>query len=405
MTTVDCPSIMQTTRFNCWLIGVLFVLFQFFLQLSSGVIIGSIMEEQGLSALTAGLLSGSFYVVYTALQIPAGVLFDQKNARTLLSSTALLCAMGCTIFSKSTHLSGLFVGRILIGAGSSFAFVGLSHLIREYFPAQRFAFLIGLSETLGFVATAIGMMGMGAFIAHWGWSTFMSGASIIGFIIAVFCWRLIPNSTPHPSNTDVQHEFYAVITHPKLWINGLFAGLSFSVVTVFGALWAVPFIQIKLNCDMQHASLLCAAFFIGAGISCPLFGILANHVKRRERLLLSSCLLTAFLLLTLLYLPTHSELAIAGLMLMTGVCCGAYMLAYSISNELTPRHLQSTATGFTNTLAVLFAPILQPLIGYFLMIHGAYTLATYQHALLIVPASLFIASLLVLLLPARPVVQ
>ena len=80
------------------------------------------------------------------------------------------------------------------------------------------------------------------------------------------------------------------------------------------------------------------------------------------------------------------------------------MLAYSISNELTEPHLQSTATGFTNTLAVLSAPLLQPLVGYLLdrvNDTGNYNLLDYQKALLIVPVSLLIASALVFFLPEK----
>lgn len=389
---------------NLWFIGVSFVLFQFFLQLSSGVIIGNIMHDMKLSALMAGLLSSSFYFIYTALQIPVGILFDKKNTRLLLSINALICSMGCFIFAKSTGLIGLFIGRTLIGAGSAFAFIGVSHLIRQYFLAKQFAFMIGLSETLGFAATAIGIFGLGEFIAHWGWRSFIASAGGVGVCIAYLCYRFIPNSTPSINDPHYSKHLYAILTNPKLWINGLFVGLGFSVVTVFGALWAVPFLQVKLSCTMQMASLIGASFFAGAGVSCPLFGILSNHARNRKLLILSSCLSTTLLLLLLIYLPTSNVMLVTGLMFMAGVCCGAYMLAYSISNELTPPHLQSTATGFTNTLAVLSAPLLQPLVG-FLLDHfnetGNYNLQDYQKALVVVPLSLLIASILVLFLPKK----
>ena len=81
-----------STPIRVWLISVSFVLFQFFLQLSSGVVIGAIMHDMQLTALTAGTLSAAFYVVYTGLQTPVGILFDQKNPRLLLATTTLLCS-------------------------------------------------------------------------------------------------------------------------------------------------------------------------------------------------------------------------------------------------------------------------------------------------------------------------
>ena len=391
-------------RFCIWLVGVSFVLFQFFLQLSSGVIINHIMLEMNLTALMAGLLSSSFYFIYTTLQLPVGLLFDRKNTRHLLAYSALLCSVGCIIFSKSTGLLGLFIGRIIIGGGSAFAFVGLSHLLREYYPAKQFAFMLGLSETLGFIATAIGIIGMGEFIAHWGWQTFMLGAAGVGCIISSLCWRFIPNSVEQTHQPHSKNSLFDCLNKHQIWLNGLFVGLSFSVVTVFGALWAIPFIQIKLGCHIEKASLICAFYFIGTGISCPLFGFLANYVTHRRLLILSSCLTTAFLLLMLLYLPIKNDITITLLTFMIGVSSGAYMLSYSISNELAPPRLQSTLMGFTNTLAVLFALILQPVVGYLMDCFdgtGHYTLFDYQKALLLVPISLFIASFLVLFLPEK----
>ena len=404
MTTTETHITTPLFRFIIWLVGVSFVLFQFFLQLSSGVIIGRIMHDMSLSALTAGLLSSSFYFIYTALQIPVGMMFDRKNTRLLLSYNAFLCSIGCLIFANSTGLVGLFIGRTIIGAGSAFAFVGFSHVLRQYFPAKHFAFMIGFSETLAFIATAIGIVGMGEFIAHWGWRTFTDGAAVMGVLVAYLCWRVIPNSTQHPGKSQFKQSFVAILSNYPMWLNGFFVGLSFSVVTVFGALWAVPFIQVKLGCSMEKASIVGAVYFIGTGLSCPLFGVLSNHVKHRKRLILTSCLTTACLLLLLLFVPITNLAIVIPLMFMIGLFCGAYMLSYTISNELAPPQLQSTAMGFTNTLAVLSALILQPFVGYLLVMFnqtGIYTVTDYQYALLVVPLSLLLASLLVLFLPEK----
>lgn len=455
----------HSTPKHIWLIGSSFVLFQFFLQLSSGVVIGAIMHDMQLSALVAGLLSSSFYIVYTLLQIPVGILFDNNNPRTLLSFNALLCSIGCLIFSASYSLTGLFIGRTLIGAGSAFAFVGLTHLLRQHFPLKKFAFLIGLSETLGFLATVIGIIGMGAVITTYGWRKFIIVAAIIGMIIACFCWRYIPNekkkrresascvgdetmlSQPLLYQFAKEHEpisLYAkqshlflslasqwfaktcphvflnvgqknlnrfknilrrhgqqlsiILSNKLMWANGLFIGLSFSIVTVFGALWAASFIQIKLGCSLRQASLINAMFFLGTGFSCPLFGGLSNYFSRRKPLILSSILITIALLLLIIYLPIQTISVMAFIMFMVGLCCGAYILAYPIANELSPPHLLSTSTGFTNTLALISTPLLQPLIGYLLDLsskNGYYSLADYQNALLVIPGSLLGACILV----------
>lgn len=389
-----------------WLVSVTFVLFQFFLQLSSGVVISAIMQDMGLSALTAGALSASFYIVYTGLQIPVGILFDCKNPRVLLATSSFVCSIGCFAFAASYSLPGLFIGRTLIGTGSAFAFVGLSHLLRQHFPTRQFSFMIGLSETIGFIATVIGIICLGSLISHWGWRGFINGAGVMGVIISTIAWINVPSQPK--SNTPLSHygrQMIAILMSKKLWINGVFIGLTFTIVTVFGAMWASPFIQVKLNCSPLEASIVNAIFFLGTGVSCPLFGWLSARLPRRIPLILTSSLSTTILFSVMLYLPTQNHFMMGSFMFLIGLCCGAYILAYPIANELAPTDSLSSCTGFINTLALVTTPLLQPFVGFLLDFFcetgNDYTLADYQSALMVIPLSLLVACVLACYLPEK----
>ncbi|MBN9229761.1 MAG: MFS transporter [Legionella sp.] len=396
----------RTLSIFVWLVGVSFLLFQFFLQLSSGIVIQAIMKEQGLTALTAGLLSSAFYYIYTSLQIPVGLLFDRYNIRMLLALNALLCALGCFIFSQGHHLVTLFCGRLVIGAGSAFAFVGVTRILRQYFPLRDYAFMIGLSETLGFTVTVSGMIGMGSLISAISWRFFLSLAGLIGLFIALLCWFSIPDSKPKRTmNTSYKHQLMLMLKSKLIWMNGLFVGLEFTVITVFAALWAVPFLEVKLQCSIEAASILTALVLLGAGFSCPIFGWLSIFLPRRKMLIHASCFSTTILLLIVLYLPISSFIVMGLLLFLSGLCCGAYMLAFTIANELAPPESLSACTGFTNTLAMLSAPLLQPVVGFILDQlsghSGIYTLENYQTALLIIPFALMTASLFSQFLPEK----
>lgn len=391
-----------------WLVAVFFLLFQFFLQLSSGIVVGSIMQEQNLSALSAGILSSAFYYVYTTFQIPVGMLFDRYQTRLLLALNAVICAGGCFLFASGHTLAMLFLGRFIIGAGSAFAFVGLTHVLRAHFPLRQYAFMIGLSETLGFTMTVMGMIGMGSIISNFGWRSSIFGAGVMGLLIASLCWMVIPSHQSELTpNRSYKKELMQILKNKLAWINGIFVGLEFSVITVFAALWAVPFLQIKLLCDLKVASILTAMILLGAGLSCPTFGYLSVHLRRRKPLIYASCFSTAFLMLIVLYAPIHSEWLMGFLMFVIGLCCGAYMLAYSIANELAPAESLSTCTGFTNTLAMLSAPLLQPFVGYLLDKAsdepGFYTLGDYQVALFIIPLALVMAAVCAYFFPEKAI--
>lgn len=380
-----------------WIVATAFSLLQFTLQLSSAVVINVIMRDMHLSALTGGLLSGLFYVIYTSLQLPAGILCDHFNPRPILCTSAAICATGCVVFASSHHLLGLYCGRGLIAVGSAFSFVCLTHLVREHYSKHLFAVLIGTTETLSFLAAIFGIVSLGAIVNHSGWRVFMEGAALMALLCALLCWHYIPQHSQLSQNGQINRSrILSVLTNGSLWLNGLCIGLTFLLVTVFGGLWAPPFLQMKLHCTLAQASNIDAVFILGVGLSCPLFGYIANKVTSRKTLIVCGNLLSALVLTLIIYLPIHRIPAMTGMMFLLGLLSGAYILAFSFANELAPPNTLSTTTGFTNTLALILTPVLQPWIGHILdILHvgSALELRDYQHALSILPICILIAIL------------
>lgn len=401
----NIPFSPNKPNYTIWFVSSLFVFLQFFLQLSSGIVIGSIMFEMRLSALTASILSCSFYIIYTILQIPVGVLVDKYNPRIILTSSSFICGLGCMFFAASHSLTCLFITRVMIGIGSAFAFVTMTHIVRSHYSIKYFSTLIGTSETLGFFATVLGIIGMGQFITYLGWRGFMQISSVLAVLLSVVFWLKIPNTTNNShSNINYIDNLKKIIANKLLWINGIFTGLCFSTITVFGALWAAPFLLLKLKCDIYHISIINSLLLVGAGIGCPLFGYLSEIVKNRNPLIITSCVISAILFLLLIFIPSKSLLVNGIIIFLLGICCCSYILAYAISNELSPANALSTCAGFTNTLALSTAPLLQPLVGYILDLLSTdriYTLSEYQKALTVLPIGLLVAGFLVSFIPDK----
>lgn len=377
-----------------WMVATAFTLLQFTLQLSSAVVITVIMRDMQLSAFTGGLLSGLFYIIYTGLQLPAGILCDHFNPRPILCACAGIFALGCWVFASSQNLLGLFCGRGLIAVGSAFSFVCLTHLVREHYPKVLFTVLIGTTETLSFLAAIFGIVSLGALVGHFGWQEFMQGAALMAVFCVILCWHYVPQHSRLSQNGVVDHKrIFSVLSSVPLWLNGLFVGLTFLLVTVFASLWAPPFLQMKLHCTLEQASNIDAVFIMGVGISCPIFGYLANKVASRQQLITAAYLLSIVLLGLILYLPTQNISIMTGLMLCLGLISGSYILGYTFANELAPPNTLSTTTGLTNSLALVMTCILQPLIGHILdILHVGreIQLRDYQYALSILPLCLLI---------------
>ncbi len=393
-----------------WGIGTTFVLFQFLLQLSSGVLVERLMHDFSMTALSAGLMSGAYYYIYVALQTPAGMLIDRFGARLLLSLGGLVCASGCALFALSGHVWMADVARVLMGGGSAFAFVGTLYLISHWFPAKYFGLMLGLSDFIATIATIGANIFLATLIEKVSWRTSMGGAAVLAALIGIFSWFIIRNhpdtvqSSVKPSTAFRSHAKW-VFTNSKLWLNGIFIGIIFAIVSVFCGMWGIPFISVIEEVSTAQATMVSSMLFVGLAIGCPLVGLLYAPLRPHLRLVFVMVALTLAVLLSwIIFMPPESLVLFSAIMIIMGATSSVYVLSFTYIKEIVPQDVQTTTMGFTNALCVGTVPIFQPLVGYLLQFSskwrhglesvGAYDAFDYQLALSVLPLSLIIAAVL-----------
>jgi MFS family permease len=393
-----------------WGTSEFFTLFQFLIQLTSGIIVEPLMNDFGITAFDAALVISGFYYMYISLQIPVGLLMDKVGPRLLLSLGALVCGIGCIIFSQTHTFYIAFLARLAMGTGAAFAFVGTLYVIREWFPLERYSFLIGMSEMLGMIWAILGTLLFTAFLDSFGWRAciFTSGC----FFLASSLTSALHITNHNPSRKltksagitlTLWKRFRIVIRSSLAWKNAVYAGLMFSVVTVFVALWEPPFLQEALGISLSQAATIDTMAFVGIALGCPLYGFVSQKFEKRRPFLIISGLTTTLLFAFMIYCPPHSIIMMGLLTFLIGLCCSGYILCFAISDEISLNKVKNTYTGFTNAICVITAPLLQPVVGYILdlgrTIHGDYALIDYQKGLTIIVIALLAATLLAWYIP------
>jgi MFS family permease len=347
------------SRLKAWLVwGVsgLFVLLQFSLQLSSGEMVPGLMHSFSVDALGAGVLASTYYYVYVLLQSPAGMVVDRYGPRKVLSLGALVCALGTLVFSMAHTLMIAALGRMLMGTGAAFAFVGSLNLVSRWFPVERFSFMVGVAEAVGMLGSLLGGIYMADFVSHLGWRYAMLGASAIAGILVILLWLVIrdaPYTASAPKSFRpkgaFRRDFKAIIRSKVLWMGGLYSGMIFSIVTVFVALWGIPYIQLAQHVSLMRATLLSNLVFIGVAIGTPLVGWLDAHVRRRL-LLVSTAVMNAALLSCVILFPDMPQVMLAMLLFFSGVSCSSYVIPFAIAHDVSTPSTRSTCMGFINML-------------------------------------------------------
>lgn len=398
---------------SVWFFAAVFVLFQFFLQLSSGVIVSAVMESYSLDAFGAGLLMSSYYYIYVLLQAPAGGLIDRYGTRWVLCLGAFCVSMGCILFAEAQSFAFALAGRVMMGGGASFAFVGCLNVASLWFPSRRFAFMAAIVEAAGMIGAITGNYWLADTIHHIGWQRCMLFAGIFALFLSFALFMFVRNS-PRRKSVPRAHilapSFFTGVKQLAskriLWINGIYSGAMFSIVAVFAALWAIPFLRMAYHLDLRMASAIASTLYVGVAVGGPFLGWLDSRLPWRRPIMIFNAFLSASCLILAVFLTTLPLVLVGVCLFFAGVCASSYVLTFAIANEIPHPAYRATSIGLTNMLCVFFAPILQPLVG-FLFTHYqewhwfAGETMQFQWAIMIIPLFLTISGFLAIFLPGK----
>lgn len=111
-----------------------------------------------LQASDLGLLAGGFFLGFAATQLPLGAWLDQHGAKKVALGFLGAAVAGCLVFSMATGFAGLFMGRLLCGAGVSACLMAPLTGYRRWFePAAqlRLNSWMLMTGSLGMVASTL----------------------------------------------------------------------------------------------------------------------------------------------------------------------------------------------------------------------------------------------------------
>lgn len=412
-------------------VGALFYMYEYFLRISPGVMAESLRHAFHINATKLGILSAFYYVAYTPMQLPVGVLFDHYGPRRLLVLACLACVLGTLLFGISDMLGVSEVGRFLVGFGSAFAYVGVMKLATIWLPPERFALVAGLTSALGSLGAIFGESGMTILVDRIGWraTTFLSVG--LGVVLAYVIWGIVRDRPRkyihprvgqamdkilHPENKSFKDELggmllglWGLIKNPQMWFVGAVGCLLYLPSSVFADQWAKPYFQAR-GFSSNAAALAVDMVYLGFMAGGPIMGAISDKIRRRRPPMFIGSVGAAILSCIIFYVPHLSHAMVYLLLIVFGIFYGGQPIVFAAGREIGPNRLSGTAVATTNMFVMLGVIFLQPLVGHLLdkhwflshgvMSHGikVYSLADYNYALASLPVCLLASAVFALLI-------
>lgn len=381
---------------SIWLVAGIFYLFEFIHRVVVSIMIPELGEAFGVGSAMLSNLSAAYFFAYALAQIPVGILIDRYSTRTLLSLACFAIAISSMAFAYSESYILASYCRIIIGLGSAFAFVGCLKLAADWFPAYKFAFIVGLTNLLGVVGAIIGGSPLASAVEVFGWRSVMYGSGVIGLFITALLLHILPRINTNKNTTKIRHlskravannasttqitttlwfrnkstkllaNLIIVIKDKQTWLIALFAGCMVAPIVSYSELWGVTYLTNVYNLSRPLAAHITTFTFIGIAIGGPSIGWLSDYFRKRTIFMFIGMFGSVTTISLILFGPIMQLWIIYILHISFGVFTSSMLLCFTLNSEATLPKIRATTIAFTNCIIMLAGAGLQSISGYLL---------------------------------------
>lgn len=365
-----------------------FLAFEMALQVSPSVMVPQLIAEFQATPTQLGFISGVYFVTYTLMQVPVGLLFSRFSTKWVVFFALCDCALGALLFGLSHSMWMAGLARLVMGIGSAFGFLSVLVVVTRLFPSRYFAVLAGLTQCLAALGAIFGQSGIAWIVIHFGWRATLIGFSVLALGIAL-CVACLPNiSAEREVKSSPLSGLKTVLSHSITWWIAGYAALLWAPVTVFASLWGVPYLLAVYGFSPVSAASMVSFMFLGVGLASPVVGQFIKWYGNTEAMMRLCALFGLIVSAVLVSAWVHGSVLLIALIFLVGAACAGQVMSFDLVKQFHRPEHYPVALAFNNMGVVISGFICQPLVGFVVhrMTQAGRTLAVaYQYGMFILP--------------------
>ena len=278
----------------------------YFFRNVNAIIEADLVGDLGFSAASLGLLTSVYFISFASFQLPLGLLLDRFGPRRTESVLLIFAALGALIFSMAESLSGLILGRLLIGFGVSACLMASFKAYVLWFPPDRLPLMNGLQMVAGGLGAMSATVPLRTALEFTDWRGVFLILSGLTLFSALVLWLVYPekegSAGPVPMKKQLEGLKTVLTSRPFLAIAPLVM-FSQSAQMAIQGLWAKPWLRDVAGLDeaecANHLMWMMAAMMAGFF----LLGLLSErlyHARKVSPVTVGVSAMSVFIVLQLL---------------------------------------------------------------------------------------------------------
>lgn len=384
------PVRFERMRWTIYSVLIAAYMLAFFHRFAPAMVSAELTRSFGITAAALGSLAAMYFYIYTAMQVPAGVLADTLGSRFAVTLGNIVAGAGSVLFGLAESFGTASAGRFLVGLGVSVVFVGLMKSNSVWFSERRYGTISGLTLLLGNVGAIAATGPLALLLVHVDWRTLFVALGVVAMGLGLLSWWIVrdkPEDLGFPSVREMEgqaaharrtrhwiHDLRSVLANRRLWPGFLFDfGITGSLFGMLG-LWAVPLLRDVHGLGRGEASMYTTLATAAFALGCLGAGNLSDRMRRRRPVLRAGALVYLLVCVSLLFLPWRPGPGALCLFALLGLSAGSFVVAYAHAKEVTAPALAGMAIAWVNTGLFLGTALFQPLFGWAMDLGWAGTL-------------------------------
>lgn len=358
---ISSHSNTRTVAWTVWIIASVFYAYQYLLRVMPNIMLEDIMRQFNIGAATFGQFSGIYYIGYSLMHMPIGIMLDRFGPRKVMTACILLTVIGMLPLVFADHWIYPIAGRLLIGMGSSAAILGVFKIVRITFSEQRFARMLSLSVTIGLMGAIYGGAPVSYMRQAFGYQSLILLFAAAGVALAVITYLIVPDEKSEPQGT-VFSDIKEVLSNSRVVLSCVFAGLMVGPLEGFADVWGTAFLKQVYGLDNTMSASLPSMIFIGMCFGAPVLSLIAEKVGSYIATIIGAgiAMAVSFSLLLAWHL-TSSMVSVS--FVIVGVCCAYQILAIYKASTYVREQVAGLTTAVANMIIMIFGYAFHTVIG------------------------------------------
>lgn len=430
-TTTDLPESAEKPGARAWVITgllVVFMLINFGDKAVLGLAADPMMADLGMSPSQYGLVSSSFYALFSISAVVVGFVANRRSNKRILLVMSVVWALTQLPVIFFASVATLLVSRTVLGAAEGPANPLAVNAAQKWFPDHR----RNLPTSLVNLGAALGVVLMAPLLSYLidnhGWRSAFFVMMVLGLVWSVV-WALVgkegrtgapgAGAAPDPSPTQAATGDVLVAEARRAPYRAIFlSGTGIAVfVAGFAAYWAlallVAWVPLYLNKPLglgtaTAGTLVVLPWLLGA-IVIPLQGFVSDRMMQRGRSsrvarvgVSAVCITIAAVSMLLLPVVPGTAAQLALVTVAFSLAAVQIGIGMTLMAEITPGVQRAAVLSTLTAVTGLSGVIAPALAGRLIDAHGVAD-ATGYHQVFLITGGLFVLGVLCLVLFARPV--